>query len=89
MICRDNAFPGMSLYANINLSTAGGDVTTHKVTPGKPSKSASLYAGVLAKPPPVPEPTPIKEEAEQSAATEPEPEKTGTSGKKSLYHAKK
>src|SRR5271169_369755 len=45
----------MSLYANINVSKTQGDRVTIKNPPPqvhKSSKSAALYAGVLAKPPP-------------------------------------
>lgn len=41
----------MSLYANINVSKASSETPAPKGPPVKTSKSAALYAGVLAKPP--------------------------------------
>ena len=54
----------MSLYANINVSKAQEEAATVKIPPAKISKSAALYAGVLAKPPPPKEsvPAPVLED---------------------------
>jgi hypothetical protein len=51
----------MSLYANINVSKASDETSVPKGPPVKSSKSAALYAGVLAKPPPPQPSVPIKE----------------------------
>jgi hypothetical protein len=77
----------MSLYANINLSKAqeNATVTSPNLPSGKTSKSAALYAGVLAKPPSVREPVPAKEPVPDEGAPQSgdiEAEKlTETSGK--------
>jgi hypothetical protein len=42
----------MSLYANINISKAQAEANAVKKPASKASKSAVLYAGVLANPPP-------------------------------------
>jgi hypothetical protein len=47
----------MSLYANINVSKAQEEAVAVRQPPVKSSKSAALYAGVLAKPPPPPKQT--------------------------------
>ena len=51
----------MSLYANINVSKAQEEDTIVKIPPAKTSKSAALYAGVLAKPPPPEESVPVQQ----------------------------
>jgi hypothetical protein len=48
----------MSLYANINISKAQAEANTVKKPAQKASKSAVLYAGVLAKSAPQNIPTP-------------------------------
>jgi len=70
----------MSLYANINVSKAQEEADAVKKPPVKSSKSAALYAGVLAKPPPakaapIPVPVPqtiVREDVHQPIEVETE-----------------
>ena len=70
----------MSLYANINVSKAQEETAAVRKPPVKSSKSAALYAGVLAKPPPpkvqpvrVPvQETTVRDDVRQAAEVEPE-----------------
>ena len=67
----------MSLYANINVSKAEEEEAAVKRPPAKTSKSAALYAAVLAKTPPPKEsvpiqPTPVREDIRQPVEVEPE-----------------
>jgi hypothetical protein len=50
----------MSLYANINVSKTQEEAAAVKRPLVKTSKSAALYAGVLAKPPPPKESVPVQ-----------------------------
>lgn len=67
----------MSLYANINVSKAQEEAAAIKSPLAKTSKSAALYAAVLATPPPTRESvpvqeTPVREDIRQPVEVEPE-----------------
>lgn len=67
----------MSLYANINVPKAQEEADAVTRPLAKTSKSAALYAGVLAKPPPPKESvpvqqTPVREDIPQPVEVEPE-----------------
>ena len=74
----------MSLYANINVSKAQEEAAVVKGPPAKSSKSAALYAGVLATPPPPRELVPVQQKPVRKDVCQPdetEPEKpSGASG---------
>jgi len=73
----------MSLYANINVSTAQGNETARKTNPVAPSKPSGLYAGVFAKPPSASDaPSLPTEQVSESIdlSKDPEHEKMETSG---------